>query len=386
MKSLSRFATICFVSMIFALAFEADAASTKATVTPQKQPASVVTADWQQKWDRTVKSAKEEGRLTIFSNVGGNTRADLTKAFKDRHGIDAEFLSAGRGGELTQRLVTERAAGLFTADIIITGSSTIVLTMKPKGIIDSLEPLLILPEVLDKKVWQGGNLFLDKERKLVSLIAVFNRYLERNTQMVSEGELKSFRDLLENKWRGKIVMNDPTVSGTGLSFIELLMNVWGLEQTKEYLTQLVKQMPVMTRDRRLQVEWLARGKYPVCIAGAAEPIANFMSTGSPIAYVITKEGGSFVSGGAVLAVPDHRPHPNAAAVFVNWLLGREGMTVFSKSFGSPSTRLDIPVITRPGYSQPEPGEPAIYSDSEDAVLRKGATENIIKEIFSPILN
>lgn len=335
-------------------------------------------------WDKVVEAARKENQVVIFTNIGGQNRAELTAAFAAKYGVKLEFLVVSRGLELTQRLVTERRAGLFTADVIVTGATTIITTMKPEGFLDAIEPLLILPEVRDPKVWRGGSPFLDKERKTSPLIAYYNRYLARNTELVKEGDVKSYRDLLDPRWKGKIIMNDPTISGSANSFIGLVTKAWGPESTRDFLRQLVKQEPSITRDRRVQVEALARGKFPLSLASSAEPIAEFMSIGAPIAYVKVKEGGSVTASSGVVAIPSQRPHPNATIVFLNWLLGKEGIAVFATAFGQPGSRLDLPYKTAPGYFPPEPGEAVIVEDEED-ILMKVNQMDVAKEIFAPLL-
>ncbi len=340
---------------------------------------------WQQKWDALLEAGKKEGRVVIFTNIGGKNRADLTAAMKEKYGLDLEFMVASRGLELTQRLITERRAGLYTADVVMTGATTFISTMKPEGLLGPIGPLLVLPEVLDQKAWRGGSPFLDKDQTMAALIAYYNRYLARNTEMVKENELTSYRDLLDPKWKGKIVMNDPSISGSANSFIGLLVKTWDLEPTKDYLRQLVKQDPAITRDRRIQVEWLARGKYALSLASSAEPIAEFMGIGSPISYVKVKEGGSVTSSSGVLAIPaGQRAHPNASAVFINWLLSKEGMTTFSTGFGQASSRLDVPPVAAPGYFPPEPGEAVEVEDEEDIKMKEPLMK-VGEEIFASLL-
>ncbi len=355
-----------------------------AQATTSARSPSALKHDWHSKWEGLLTEAKNEGKVVIFTNIGGQNRAVLTSTFKNRFGLDVEFLVGSRGLELTQRLIAERRAGLYTADAIITGATTFISTMKPEGLLGSIPPFLLMPEVLDRNAWRGGSPFLDKECKLASLIAYYNRYLARHTDMVKENEVTSYRDLLQPRWKGKIVMNDPSISGSANSFISLLVSLWGLEPTKEFLRQLAKQEPAITRDRRLQVEWLARGKYPLSLASSAEPIAQFMIAGSHIAYVKVKEGGSVTASSGVLAIPAHPAHPNALAVFANWLLSKEGMTVFSRAFGQPSSRLDVPLVASPGYLPPEPSE-SVSVETEQEILQKESLMAVGKEIFAKLL-
>ncbi len=148
----------------------------------------------------------------------------------------------GRSAEVTPKLVRERSAGLYLADVIGAGATSMILETKPTGILAPLEPMLVLPEVMDPKVWSGGQLFIDKGKFIKPMSADFSRSVARNTDLVKEGEIKSLLDLLDPKWKGKIVLSDPTAGGGGAgnSWLTLMVTVWGLEKTKDYLRQFVK--------------------------------------------------------------------------------------------------------------------------------------------------
>ena len=84
MKSLTRFATICFVFIVLVLCLEANAALIKATATPQKPPTTPTMADWQKKWDDMVAAAKKEGELLIYLNAPAEARIVLPEAFQKK--------------------------------------------------------------------------------------------------------------------------------------------------------------------------------------------------------------------------------------------------------------------------------------------------------------
>lgn len=105
----------------------------------------------------------------------------------------------------------------------------------------------------------------------------------------------------------------------------------------------------ISRDARQMTDWLAAGKFPICICcNAAAEVGKAFQQHLPIAYFDTdewKEGGGTSAAGGTLGLPSRAPHPNAAKVLVNWLLSREGQMAIQK-FGRPdahnSRRIDIP--------------------------------------------
>ncbi len=340
-------------------------------------------AAWQEKWDKTVEAARTEGSVLSYSILAVDSRKLLSEAFKKRFGMNLEFVS-GLGPELASRLTRERDAGIYNADVITAGGTTLTQVMKPANLLGPVEPLLVLPEVTDPKMWSGGFPFLDKDKTTVAMIGTRMRYILRNTEMVRESDLTSYRDVLKPQWKGKIVMADPTVPGAGSSFPAIVIQVYGMDGAKDFFRQLVKQEPLVTRDWRQMVEWVARGKYPIGLAPNPEQTASFLAAGAPIATVKVEEGAKIGSVSGALAVPAKVAHPNAGVVFINWLLSKEGQEVFVRGLGAPSRRVDASTAGVNQLFIPEPGEKYIYEDEEHYNFQT-AVLPISKEIFAPLL-
>lgn len=352
---------------------------------PETKVKDVKGEPWQARWDKVVEGAKKEREIMIFGTIGAGTVTQLTNAIKDKYGIQLNFVTMQRGNEMTERIVREKRAGIQTVDVIIVGATTLVSGMKPLDLLDPIAPVLILPEAVDPKAWRGGTPFLDKDRKIVSLIASYLRHVTRNTTLVKEGEIKNYKDLINPKWKGKIILNDPTTAGAGNSWVSLLVDRWGLEVARDYLKEFAKLEPVITRDGRLQVETLAHGKYAIGVATRVEVTGEFLALGAPIAPVRTEEGGTITGSGGVLALPTNSPHPNGAALMVNWLMTKEGQTIFSSGFGSPGSRLDV--LPPPGFNPallPEPGEPLQIEDEEGLKVKGSLLLDMAKEVFAPL--
>ncbi len=338
---------------------------------------------WEEKWESLLKEAKKEGALSLYTMWAVEIRNSLTKSFKEKHGIDLEFSTFSKGADALAKVKAERQAGLNIADVFGFGAPTLVGTMKPEGILRPVEPLLVLPEVMDSKLWSGGKLpFLDKDKLALGMIATAQRYIMYNTDLIKEGEITTYKDLLKPQYKGKIVFIDPTVTGSGNGFIShLAHDIWNLEELSNFLKQLIKQQDVVIlRDNRLHVEWVARGKYAIGLAPDPDKAAEFLRLGAPLGFAINKEGVNISSSAGALAISNTPSHPNATAVFVNWLLTKEGQTAFSQSFGSPSARTDVST----GFFLPiylaQPGE-KLYIDDEEAILYKGKMPEITKKII-----
>ncbi len=336
--------------------------------TAVKATAAAASPDWTQKWESQVAAAKKEGSVTVYAIWGPKIRAALVDAFKAKYGIDVEFSPFSRGSDLLAKVQAENRAGIYSADVFGAGNPTMLGTMKPEGVLGTVKPVLVLPEVLDPKAWYAGGVpYTDKDGQVVSLIGATIRTVVYNTGSIKEGEIASYKDLLKPQYKGKITLNDPLVTGTGNAGISHLGLLWGEAETIDFLKRLVKdQEVVIQRDQRVHMESVARGKYAIALAPMAEQMAEFLSLAAPIKIALVKEDNRLTAGAGALGVPTKFAHPNAAAVFINWLLTKEGMTAFSGAFGNPSTRIDAPKDKFDPLLVPVPGE-KYYAETEEVL-------------------
>ena len=136
---------------------------------------------------------------------------------RDFPGINVVAVT-GRGTELTNRIMAERRAGKFLADVYSGGTNSLYNTLYKGKALDPLKPVLMLPEVTDTSKWYGNeHRYADPEGKYIfSFIgSPSNAQLAYNTKMVDPKEFKSYWDVTNPKWKGKIVSLDPRDAGLG---------------------------------------------------------------------------------------------------------------------------------------------------------------------------
>jgi iron(III) transport system substrate-binding protein len=308
---------------------------------------------WQVEWEKTVRAAKKEGQLV---NYGGEeiTHSEILKAFNQEYPEIKVTTASGHGSELGARIVAERRAGKFLVDLYSGGPSTPYRVLYLSKALDPITPLLLLPEVTDVSKWFGGkHIYADPENSYLllfegSVSGGATIYVNKN--FVNPAEIKSYYDLLQPKWKGRILFMDPKSSSLGLNAATSLFNDPDLGP--EFLKRLFGEMDVaISGNRRQGTDWLASGKYHVCFA--CRDTERAIQQGLPIGEVDAaslKEGGSEIGGGSssVLAFLNKAPHPNAAKVYVNWLLSRRGQILWQRVMnkvvveGSDSMRIDIP--------------------------------------------
>jgi ABC-type Fe3+ transport system substrate-binding protein len=289
-------------------------------------------------WDKLIDAAKKEGKVTVSVPASAEVKKQLEDNFKKRYGIEVEIFTA-RGSTGVRRMADEFKAGVRYFDLHIGGSSSIVSGMLDEGIIDPIEPWLVLPEVKDPKQWWGGHLWVDTAKRFIYM---FQAYLPEsiwyNTDLVKPNEIRSFDDFLNPKWKGKIGYLDPRTPGGGDSNWSYMWQVKG----EEYLKNLTAQDLYLGRDQRLLAESLAKGRVAIMIGNTYYSYAPFLKAGLPVKSLpILKEGTFGTGGSGNLAVIKAPAHPNSTKVFVNWLLSREGQDVVSRALGQATRRLDV---------------------------------------------
>jgi iron(III) transport system substrate-binding protein len=170
-----------------------------------------------------------------------------------------------------------------------------------------------------------------------------------NTKLVNPDNIKSYWDILDTKWKGKIVTYDPRARGSGL-FNYFYYNP---ELGPRYLTRLFGEMDLTaSRGRRQMTDWLAAGKFAIALRTAPEAstLDDAKAQGLPVNWFRPghfKEAVPLSGGPDHIAVVNRAPHPNAAKLFINWFLSREGQLMVQtiavkQGQGIDSLRVDIP--------------------------------------------
>jgi iron(III) transport system substrate-binding protein len=307
-------------------------------VTTLAVPFSIHAQAWRAEWEKTADAAKKEGKVTVSIPASAEMRKQLEENFKKRHGIEVEVLTA-RGSAAVRRMSDEFKAGVRYFDLHIGGSSSIVSGMLDQGILDPIEPWLLLPEAKDPKHWWGGHMWVDNAKRYIYM---FQAYLTEsiwyNTDSVKVNELRSYDDLLDPKWKGRIGYLDPRSPGAGDSNWSFMWDIKG----EEYLKRLAAQDLLLGRDQRVLAENLAKGRVAIMVGLTYYSYLPFIKAGLPIKALPKLKEGTYGTGGSGnLAIIKNPAHPNATKVFVNWLLGREGQEIVSRALGQATRRLDV---------------------------------------------
>jgi len=296
-------------------------------------------------WDQIVAAAKREGKVVVVGPQGSDARDALVEGFQQKYpDIEVDY-SGLSGSEVAPKLINEQAANQHLTDLAITGTTTVIEALRPADAVVPIKDYLVGPNVRDTSVWRDGKLNFADDAGQYNL--VFSAYVKEafvyNPTMIAPGEITSYRDLLDSKWRGKIVFRNPTTPGGGLAAATFFYATDSLG--KDFLGQLLKQDVVISTDDRQVLDWVARGQYPIAFGPSNVLTNEYIERGLPVKLMSgdnIQEGSYLTAGNGTLAVLRDVPHPNALKVYLDWLLSKDGQADWTREIGFASLRRDVP--------------------------------------------
>jgi ABC-type Fe3+ transport system substrate-binding protein len=331
-----------------------------------------------------VAAARQEGKVIVYGTAGDLLRKNMVEGFRRAFPDIAIEWSGVRPPEQAARMEAERRGGLYSVDAFEVGTTTALTQLKPMGALDPIRPALLWPEAIDPRYWLDHRWeFADKDETTFVFTSAVKSNVMYTPGQVTPDQVDETHELLDPKWKGKIVINDPTISGAGQASFRFLWHALGPDKGAEYIRALAAQDPVVDRDERRQVEWIARGRYLVLLGFSDTTSQQLRQEGMRVGVVTEfKDYGSAItsSGGNVVLI-NRAPHPNAAKVFVNWILTKDGQTAFSTAVNLPSRRLDVPTDHLPPDSIPKPDGKYWASYGEDAVHLPQDLVSLLREVF-----
>ena len=337
---------------------------------------------WEKKWNAILAAARKEGRVVVKGPHDQQIRQNLPAAFTAKFGIPVEYIG-GRSSQIAARVRAERRARVYTVDIFLSGVQSTSTILYQEKMLDPLKPVLVLPEVIDPSKWKKGKLwFMDPQEKYaLRLLSNAGGNIYINTKHVDPGELRKGRDLLNPKWKGKITVDDPTVPGKGMGTATWLYVQFGDEFIKKFY---IDQKPVLSRSGRQMVDWLARGTYPISFGADRVGVEQLQKEGFPLRPAKLSDLQPRVSpgGAGLISLVNNAPHPNAAAVFINWMASREGLEVYARAAEYSPLRKDIDESFLTADVIPRPDVSYFDADWQFVVTEQERVRRHLKKILS----
>ena len=296
-------------------------------------------AEGQTEWEKTLAAAQREGTVVVGIPASSELRNAIASKFKAKFGITPELFPS-RGPENVTRIIAEYKSGVRYFDVLVAGGAT-PINMAASGAAEDFQPYMILPEVKDPKNWWGGHIWEDNvntKRYIYAFQCYTSETFWYNASQVESQEIRSFDDLLNPKWKARIGLLDPRNPGSGQNTWTFLWKVKG----EEFLAKLAQLDLLISQNLRQIADSLAKGKLALTIGLSHYSYEPFMKAGLPVKPLPgVKEGSHANNGSGVVTIVKNPPHPNAAKVFINWLLSKEGQEVYGKAMIQGTRRLDV---------------------------------------------
>ncbi|HEV8533551.1 MAG TPA: extracellular solute-binding protein [Methylomirabilota bacterium] len=332
-------------------------------------------------WPQIVAAAKKEGKVVVNTFPGDGYKRALkafTQAYPD---IKVEHTGL-HSQDFAPRILQERQASLFTWDVATIPTSTALQVLRPAGVWDPVRPAIVLPEATDDAAWDGGferGFAVVKDRALAyGFSAVRGGGVTINTDLVTEDQVKGLTELLNPRWKGKLLLPDVRVMGDAF---------WPMTSARLHLGDdvikrlFVDQEPALSRDSRQIAEFMVRGRYPIALGVNPLLLSQFQrqGLGKNLKLLRFPELDTFSSGASTVWLINRAPHPSAAKLFINWLLTKDAQVAWAREVETNSRRVGVEP-GNPLYAVPR-GAKFLQVDAEENLAEVIKTQDIAKAVM-----
>jgi len=294
---------------------------------------------WKEAYDaemaKLYEAAKQEGQVVMYMNQPESFQNNFPVEFNKHYpGITLQFVN-GQISELLTRIKEEQSAGKFVSDLHGSGSSVIRMFCQDDRYESYIPPAVLEPGVkwlVDPLVDKDDPTFKGKAKPLA--ISMLPAGVVINTNLVPPEKFpKSYKDLLDPWWRGKVVMADTRIPGGENAMFLGVKKLYGLEFWDEFYREV---RPAVITGNGAPLA--ARGEYHASL-GQAKIDGLTDLEGTPIIWLHFDEG--CTSTIYALAMIKGAPHPNAAKLLLNYIFSREGQAEIARYASRPPVRSDV---------------------------------------------
>lgn len=290
--------------------------------------AELADLEYEERVDALAEGAAQEGLVTLYSSRDADLLEELKQGFEELYpDVTLEYLS-GENPELFARMQQEGTGANAAVDLVV---ADLLPAMEAEGMLADIHGVPITPDFPEEGYGENYIMFGPSP----SVIAW-------NTDLVSEDEApKTWEDLLDPKWKGKIAIEAKPDHMT----TEFVL-AWGEEKAHEYMTELMKNEPLIRKGHSTINELLAAGEFPVAAEVYLHKTMETIEDGAPVDWALPDPA---PNGSNAFGIAEQAPNPCGAALFANFLVREEGAKIWAA---------DARLVLTPGVEAkyPEAGE------------------------------
>lgn len=301
------------LSMVMTLSLLSGCGDKTATTSSTPAPSAAPTADATAQ-PTSGTQQKYSGKVMLYSSMQEDQLMALRDAFEKKYpGVKMEYYFAGTSKVVT-KIATEAQAGHVAADVIWVGDAADYVSFKDQGILQKYTSPEATPDVIDP-------VYVDPDGYYTAgrLVGVGISY---NTTLVSEDEApKTWNDLLDEKWKGQVVMSDPGTAGTTKYWMNAMMcnDKYGAD----YMQKLKANGCELQSGTTATHTQLAASAYEVGVC-LDYVTANLVNDGSPIAFLYPEDTVSIPSPIGLVAGAENEEN---GKLLYDFLLSKEGQEI-----------------------------------------------------------
>jgi iron(III) transport system substrate-binding protein len=306
--------------------------------------------------------AKKEGKVVWYSSLSLSLAQKVCDAFNKKNtGVVCELNRSG-SERLFQRVLQEAGSNLFIADVLHTSDAGHFVDLKAKGMLMRFEPegaKRLRPEFKDKDAFHfvlRGSLYT----------------MAYNTKLVPAAQApKRWHDVLDPKWRGKLVHAHPGYSGAVVTGMTGLLAKYGWD----YYAKLAQNNPLIVQSAVDPPTKLAGGESSVAANTLEYNVAAEKKKGNPVESIYPEDGVVFVA--SPTAILTKAPHPNAAKFFTDWLFSKEAQQLLVDNF----LYVGRDDVTYPKETRPLKELNVIFVDAEEVEKKGEEIKKKFRDLF-----
>lgn len=262
-----------------------------------------------------INAAKREGRVVVYGSLESDVFEVIAKIFEGQYGIKVDYFRAA-SNLVTDRVLTESRAGRPQFDVVLTNRSP-MLILKKEGVFARYTSPSYEGYAASIRDRDG---VLSPSYRMVVVSILYNTRLVK-----AEDAPKTLNDLLDPKWKGKIVMPDPTVHTTTAVWLSNLQPLMG-NQYRAFVERLAGQVSLVESFLPV-VQRVIAGEFPLGIT-YVKYVYIFGNEGAPLDYVRLNP---VLAEAHHVAIGAKAPHPNAARLFVDVMTSRLGLLALARA-------------------------------------------------------